>query len=397
MTTKGLRHHWTLEPEVAYINHGSFGACPRAVLDAQTRHRARLEREPVTFFNRDGVQLLAQARRALGAFVGADADDLAFVPNVTTGLNSVLQSIELREGDEVMLTDHEYNASRNIVEFVARRAGARVVTVEIPFPIDSPERVLELLIECVTPRTRLVLVDHVTSSTGLILPLKRIIGELHARDVEVVVDGAHAPGMLDVDLDDLGADYYGANCHKWMCAPKGAGFIHVPRDRQGEVHPAVISHGANSGLEGPALFRAEFEWTGTRDVTPWLAVEDAIEVMNSMLPGGWPEIRRRNHELALWARAHVAEKLSVPLPCPDEMVGSLATLILPESKRFPAIDPGAHFALHPLGEALFERYKVEIPIQCCPGTNQTMVRISAALYNERSDYERLAEALVELL
>jgi isopenicillin-N epimerase len=395
--TDGLRHHWTLDPEVAFINHGSFGACPGAVLDAQTRHRARLEREPVTFFNRDGAQLLAKARGALGTFVGANAADLAFVPNVTTGLNAVLQSIDLGEGDEVMLTDHEYNASRNIVEHVARRAGARVVTVAIPFPIDSPERILEILLDSVTPRTRLALVDHVTSSTGLVLPLKRIISELHGRGVEVVVDGAHAPGMVEVHLDELGADYYGANCHKWMCAPKGAGFIHVPRDRQSAVHPAVISHGANSGLEGPALFRAEFEWTGTRDITPWLAVEDAIEVMDSMLPGGWPEIRRRNHELALWARSHVAGRLSLPLPCPDEMVGSLATLILPESKVFPAIDHDDHFALHPLGEALFERYKVEIPIQCCPGTNQTMVRLSAALYNERSDYERLAEALIELL
>jgi len=211
------------------------------------------------------------------------------------------------------------------------------------------------------------------------------------------VDGAHAPGMLDLDLRRLGADYYAANCHKWLCSPKGAGFVYVPRERQGGVRPPIISHGANAGLEGPARFRAEFEWTGTRDITPWLAVADAIRFVGELLPGGWPAIRERNRTLALWAREHVASRLGVALPCPDSMVGSLAAIILPESERFPARGRESHFALHPLSAALFEEYRVEIPVHGCPGSGETLVRLSAALYNERADYERLADALAELL
>ena len=375
-----LRSHWLLDPEIAFVNHGSFGACPRAVLEAQTRYRERLEREPVTFFIRDGADLVRSAREVLGAFVGADADELAFVPNVTAGLNSILQSLRLGPGDEVIVTDHEYNATRNILDEVAKRSGCRVVVARIPFPIDTPEQALAAVRESVTPRTRLALLDHVTSPTGLVLPLERMIQLLHEHGVEVVVDGAHAPGMLALDLHALGADYYSANCHKWICSPKGAGFVYVPLERQGGVRPAIISHGANSGLDGPERFRREFEWTGTRDITPWLAVADAIDFMDGLLPGGWPEVRKRNRELALWARVqHVARVLGSDLPCPDSMVGSLAAVVLPASKNFPSQGPHAHFDRHPLQDALFERYRVEIPVIRRPGSSELMVRLSAAL------------------
>lgn len=323
--------------------------------------------------------------------------EIAFVPNATVGLNAILQSLPLAPGDELIVTDHEYNATRNILDEVAKQAGCRVVVARIPFPIESPEQALAAVQECVTERTRLALLDHVTSATALVLPLARMVDFLHECDVEVVVDGAHAPGMLDLDLNALHADYYSANCHKWLCSPKGAGFVYVPLERQGHVRPAIISHGANAGLVGPARFRREFEWTGTRDITPWLAVADAIDFMDDLLPGGWSEIRRRNRDLALWAREHVAQALGVDLPCPDSMVGSLAAVILPASKNFPPRGPRTNFDRHPLHEALFERYQVEVPVLRCPGSGETMVRLSAALYNEREGYERLADALAALL
>jgi isopenicillin-N epimerase len=392
-----LRKHWLLDPDLAFLNHGSFGACPKAVLDAQTRYRERLEREPVSFFLRDGPELLSSARQALGEFVGADADELAFVPNVTVGINALLQSLELSAGDELIVTDHAYNASRNVLDAAAARHCCKVVLAHIPFPIDSPERAEQAVLDCVTPATRAALLDHVTSSTGLVLPLARMVAALHERGVEVVVDGAHAPGMLDLDLHALGADYYAANCHKWLCSPKTAGFIYVPRERQGRVRPPIISHGANAGLAGPARFRVEFDWTGTRDITPWLAVSDAIHFVGELLPGGWPAVRERNRALALWAREHVAARLGVALPCPDSMVGSMAALILPASERFPAQGRKSHFTLHPLAAALFDQHRVEVPVHGCPGSQETVLRLSAALYNERSDYERLADALVALL
>lgn len=392
----GSRARWCLDEDIVFLNHGSFGACPRSVLDEQARLREQMERNPVNFFHREARELLDAARAALGDFLSAPADDLAYVPNVTTGINAVLRSLLFSRGDELLVTDHEYNASRNVLEFVAGEHGCSVVVVEIPFPIDSPETVLDRIMSRVTDRTRLALLDHVTSPTGLIVPLAELIRELHARNVDVLVDGAHAPGMLPVDLSELGPDYYGGNCHKWLCAPKGAGFLYVTPELQYGVRPAVISHGANAPVEEEDRFRAEFDWTGTRDITPWLSVPHALRCMSEMLPGGWPEVMKRNNQLALEGRRIVADALEVPLPCPDSMVASLATLILPESTDLPADAPRAGLDVDPLQQALWERHRIEVPILSLPGSRRRMIRMSAQLYNERSDFERLAQALREL-
>jgi len=394
--TNGLRQRWCLDEDVVFLNHGSFGACPRSVLAEQSRLRDQLERNPVDFFMREAGGLLEAARTSLGGFLSAPPDDLAYVPNVTTGMNAVLRSLLFSRGDELLVTNHEYNASRNILEFVAAEQGATVVVVEIPFPIDSPETVLDRVMSAVTSRTRLALVDHITSPTGLILPLGELVRELHARSVEVLVDGAHAPGMVPVDLTELAPDYYGGNCHKWLCAPKGAGFLYVARELQSGVRPAVISHGHNAPVAEEERFRAEFDWTGTRDITPWLSVPHALRIMGEMLPGGWPEVMKRNHQLALEGRRIVADALEVPLPCPDAMVGSLATLILPESADLASEAGRAGLEAEPLQQALWERFRIEVPILSIPGSRHRMVRMSAQLYNERSDFEQLAAALREL-
>lgn len=383
-----------LDPSVRFLNHGSFGSTPRAVLEAQTALRERLEREPVSFFIRELEPLLDAARAELGAFVGAPPDDITFLPNATSGVNTVLRSLTLKEGDELLTTDHEYNACKNALDVTAARAGARVVVARIPYPIRSPDEAFEAVLAAATPRTRFALVDHVTSQTALVLPVKRIAAALADRGALVMVDGAHAPGMLPLDVLDVGAPYYTGNCHKWICAPKGAAFLYVRRDLQPSVRPLSISHGANSPRVDRSRFRVEFDWTGTDDPTAFLCVPEAIRCVGAMLPGGFAEVMRRNHEKALAARAELAAALGAELPCPDEMIGSMATVPLPDGEVDAATSP---LFLDPLQEALFEGYSIEVPIIPWPAPPRRLVRVSAQLYNTAEDYAVLGAALREIL
>jgi isopenicillin-N epimerase len=392
-----LSRHWALDPEITFLNHGSFGACPSPVLDAQRRVREQMEREPVQFLTREAPLLLAEAREVLGRFIGASPEGLAFVPNATTGLNAVLRSLSLDAGDELLVTDHEYNASRNALEYVAARDGARVVVTSIPFPVASAESIREAVLRGVTSRTRLALLDHVTSQTALVLPIGELIGELEARGVRVLIDGAHAPGMLDLDIDLLAPSYYTGNCHKWICAPKGAGFLWVREDRREDVRPAVISHGANAPVPRSERFRAEFDWMGTSDPSAALAVPEAIRFLGGLLPGGWDEVRARNRALALEGRRLLADALRVEMPCPAEMIGSMAAIALPASSRFPIPENTHAFAPNPLHDALFRDHRIEVPLLLDPAGKTRLVRVSAQLYNTRGDYERLSEALLALL
>jgi isopenicillin-N epimerase len=381
---------WTLDPAVAYLNHGSFGACPASVLEHQSLLRAQLEREPVDFLARELPARLAGARAALAAFVGADADDLAFVNNATAGVNAVLRSLELRPGDELVATDHGYAACRKAMEYVARRADARVVVARVPFPLAGDDDVVAAVLAAVTPRTRLAVLDHVSSPTALVFPIARLVAELVARGVDTVVDGAHAPGMVPLDLRALGAAYYTGNAHKWLCAPKGAAFLHVRADRQAGVHPLVISHGYESGAPH---FRAEFDWTGTDDPTAWLAVPECIRGLGGLLPGGWPELMAHNRALALEARAILAAAAGVPPPCPEGMIGSMASLVLPAAA---AGSPAARLDHEQLA-SWFRARGVEAWFHPWPAAGGTLIRVSAQLYNDASQYRRLAALLREAL
>jgi isopenicillin-N epimerase len=382
---------WLLDPGVTFLNHGSFGACPRPVLDAQQRLRDELERQPVRFLARELEHRLDGARAALAAFVGAAGDDLAFVPNTTAAVNAVLRSIAWSAGDEILTTDHAYPACRHAMERVARQAGATVVVARVPFPVDDPARVVDAVAGAVTPRTRLAVVDHVTSPTALVLPVARLVAALADRGVDALIDGAHAPGMVPVDLTALGAAYYAGNCHKWLCAPKGAAFLHVRRDRQEAVRPLVVSHGAASPRTDRSRFRLEFDWTGTDDPTAYLAVPEAIAVMGAVRPGGWPALMAANRALALEARRLLAEALDTALPCPDEMIGALAALPLPDAPPSPLPARDA------LQEALDRHHGIEVPVIAWPAPPRRLLRISAQIYNRRADYVRLAQALRSLL
>jgi isopenicillin-N epimerase len=389
-----LAEHWSLDPEVVYLNHGSYGATPTRVLERQAELRARLEREPVRFLGRELEGLLDDARGQLAAFVGADADDLAFVANATTGVNAVLRSLDLQPGDELVVTSHEYNACRNAAEYAAGRAGATVVAAELPFPVASEDELVEAVVGALGPRTRLLLIDHVTSPTALVLPVERLAREAAARGALVLVDGAHGPGMIEADLRRLaaaGVGFYAANCHKWVCAPKGSGFLWVRPDLQERVRPTVISHGANSPRTDRSRFRLEFDWVGTQDPTAYLCVPAAIELLGSLLPGGWPELRAQNRALALEGRRLVCDALGIGRPCPDELVGSTASMPLP-----PAASP-ADTHKDPLSDELFERFRIEVPVFPFPTPPARLLRLSAQAYNTPQEYAALARALTEVL
>ncbi|RKH58899.1 aminotransferase class V-fold PLP-dependent enzyme [Corallococcus aberystwythensis] len=389
------RTHWGLDPQVVFLNHGSFGACPTAVLQHQSELRARLESEPVRFLARELEPLLNEARAELAAFVGVDADDLAFVPNATTGVNTVLRNLRFQPGDELLVTDNEYNASKNALDVAAAEQGVKVVVATLPWPVSSPESVVDAVMARVTPRTRLVLIDHITSQTALVMPLAELVRRLRERGVETLVDGAHGPGMVPLALQELGAAYYTGNCHKWLCAPKGAAFLYVRRDLQRGFKPMVVSHGHNSPRTDRSRFRLEFDWVGTVDPTPFLCIPTVIRFMGGLVPGGWPEVMASNRAKVLAARQRLNARLGNTEPlCPESMVGSMACVALPDG--FPE-RPEPPLYVDPLHVRLFEEHHIEIPVTAWPRAPRRHLRLSAQLYNTPADYEALGEALEALL
>jgi isopenicillin-N epimerase len=375
---------WSLDRRVAYLNHGSFGACPIAVQKVQADLRDELEREPVDFLTRRLPGRLDEARAALAAFLGAAPSDLAFVTNATMGVNAVVRSLPFAPGDEILTTSHVYAACLKTLRYVADRSGARVVVAPLPFPLADEDQVVDTVLAAVTGRTRLALLDHVTSPTALILPIARLVRELNDRGVDTLVDGAHAPGMVPLALSALGAAYYTGNCHKWLCAPKGAAFLHVRADRQEGLHPTVISHGFPNG------FQAEFDWTGTADPTALLSVPAAIRYMGSLLPGGWTELMAQNRSLALECRALLGDSLGVPAAAPDAMIGAIASVILPPAAP---VSIAAQFDRDRVMSWFRER-GVETWFHDAP---VPLLRVSAQLYNDADQYRHLATLLTKML
>jgi isopenicillin-N epimerase len=355
-----------------------------------------MEAEPVRFFSQDLEPAMDAARQTLGAFVGADPDDLAFVPNATAGFNTVLRSLRFAPGDELLTTNHAYNAAKNAMEYVAARDGASVTIAEVPFPSRGPAEVVEAILAAVTPRTRLAVLDHITSATALVLPIQSLVAELNARGIDTLVDGAHAPGQVEVDVVSIGAAYYTANLHKWVCAPKGSGFLWVRPDRQADIRPLAISHGANSPRTDRSRFRLEFDWTGTADQSAYLVVPDALRFGDELLPGGWAALRQRNHSLALEGRDALCASLGIEAPCPHGMIGSMASVPLPLETapgRVQGIDlyeDEVHDRLARLGMQVMVTPWPQRPEA---GPWRRLVRISAAAYNDLEQYRQLAAAL----
>lgn len=375
----GMRHHWALAPDILHLNHGSYGATPRAVLDAQRRIRDEFESNPTGFVDGEYLNRLDDVRTVLADFVSADPAGLAFVTNATSGVASVVGSMGLKPGDEILTTDHTYNACRNTIDVASARAGASVAVAPVRFPDSSPDQAVEAVLSRVTPRTRLVVVDHVTSPTALVFDVERIVAQLEP-DVPVLVDGAHAPGMLPLDLAALGASYYTGNLHKWVCAPKGAGFLAVAERHRGTIRPTVISHGWNTSFGDRSLFHRLFDWTGTFDPSAWLSIPSALETMAGMHPDGWPGVMAANQALALEARDLICSRLSISASAPDEMTGSMAAFPLRDARS------GLAGRLRPRG--------IVVPVSPWPDVDSQVLRISAQRYNSIDEYDRLADAVL---
>ena len=383
---------WSLTPEVVHLNHGSFGATPRSVLAVQDRWRQMFHRDPTSYVVDRWETALDAAREVLCKVVGADPGSLVFIPNTTTGVNSVVRSLDFRAGDEILTTDHIYNACRNVLEFVAGRTGARVVIATVPFPLSSADEVVAGVMDRVTTRTRFALLDHVTSATGLVLPIERLVSLLERQGVLVMVDGAHAPGMVSLNIEKLAPSFYAGNCHKWLCAPPGSAFLWVRPDLANLITPPAISHGANDPRTDRPRLHLLFDYPGTIDPTGYLAVPAAINFLNSLHPDMLPGVMAANRQLALKARTMLCDIVGTPPAAPDDMIGSLAAVTLPPGRGEPP--PGF---IDPLTRVLLEEWRIQVPVFIWPTWPRRDLRVSAAPYNEVGDYSLLIEALaVEL-
>ncbi len=385
---------WQLDPEVDFLNHGAFGACPRVVLAEQDVWRARLESEPIRFMLHELEPALDRAREVVARFVGAEPKNLVFIQNTTVGVNTVLASVAFRADDEVLITNHGYNACNNAARYWAERQGARVAVANVAVPVAGPGEVVEAVLRAVTPRTRLAIVDHVTSPTGMVFPVAEIVRRLRERGVLSLIDGAHAPGMLPLDLAALAADYYVGNLHKWCCTPKGSAILVARPEHQATLRPLVISHGANTTRPERSKFWLEFDWIGTLDPSPLLAVPRALDFLSGLLPGGIPALQKHNHDLVCRARRSLLDSVGGTPLCPESMLGSLASVTLPDAPQ--AVGHESSPFSEPLYTELVARH-FQVLVAFWPAAPRRFLRVTAQIYNESSQYERLAAAVKALI
>jgi isopenicillin-N epimerase len=368
-----LKREWPLDPAVTYLNHGGYGVAPHRVLRAHAEWRARIERNPTRFMRRELAPAQREAAARLAAFLGASGEDLVFVDNATAGVNAVLRSLDFRHGDEILVTSLAYGAVAKAARFVAERSGARLVEVAIPFPLGDPGGVLEAVAAALSPHTRLAVFDHIASMSALVLPVAALTRLAQQAGARVLIDGAHAPGQIALDVPAIGADWYVGNCHKWLMAPRAAGFLWALPEAQALIHPLAISHGLGKG------FHAEFDWTGTRDFTPFLCVPDGIGWHAEI---GGAALMARNAALATEAAQLLVERWGTRMLAPAALFAAMVPV------RLPLADPPTIESAIALERRLSDEHHIEAAIMA--QADGLWVRLAAQAYNEIADYERLA-------
>lgn len=369
-----LKELFLLDPDCTYLNHGSYGAIARPILSAAEDIRHRIEHQPSRFMMDEYPELIRERAETLSQFLGSRADDIVFVDNATQAVNAVLRSLVFMPGDEILTTTFAYNAVRKTIDFVTERAGARVIPVDIPFPVENPFDIVTAVEDAMSRRTRLIVIDHVTSETAVVMPIRDIVRMARDRNIPVLVDGAHAPGMLPVKLDELDATWYAGNCHKWLGTPRGCGFLWTYRDYQSRVRPTTISHYVNDG------YTQAFDWPGTKDFSPWLTLDAAIGFRAEL---GEADIYAYCRPLAARAAQMVSAAWNSIQGTPRGMMSFMATVELPFSGR---ATPAAALQIR---EVLRREHNVEAFVKAID--NRLWVRLSAYVYNEMADYEKLAD------
>ncbi len=373
-----LKDQFLLDPSVTFLNHGSFGACPKPVFETYQKIQRELEWQPVEFLGRRSDEMLASARAALGKYLNAEPDDLIYVMNATLGLNTVIKSLQLEPGDEILTTNHEYGALNNAWAFFCKKTGAKYINYPMPLPVTTHEEFVERFWTGVTPRTKVIYISHITSPTALTFPVKELCRRAREAGILSIIDGAHVPGQIPLDLTDIDADFYSGNLHKWLCAPKGAAFLHVRRDKQKMVDPLVISH----GWTDPS-FIVQNQWQGTRDISAFLSVPAAIEFFEA---NNWTAVRAACHQLASEARNHIAAMTGAALPCPDgeEWYSQMAFCPLP-----------ADSDVNEVKRRLYDEFRIEVPQIDWNGWKG--IRVSFQGYNTSDDLEHLLTSLQAIL
>jgi isopenicillin-N epimerase len=372
-------HLWALDPSAIYLNHGSFGACTKFILEKQKEYRDRLEHHPMRFLIRELEGMLDPAREKLARFANADVEDLVFVKNATEGVYTVLRSLKFEPGDEILFTNHIYYACRKQLEYISELTGAVLREAWYDIPIHDPEQIVEAVLKEVSPRTKLALIDHITSATALVQPVDRIIQELDLLGIDTLIDGAHVLGSIPLDLKKLRPAYFTSNCHKWLCSPKTAAILYVRKDKQSGIVPPLVSHAGHKAEP----FAERFFWPGTWDPSAVFCAADSIDYMGGLLPGGWPAIMKRNHDLAVEARTMILSELGVEPSCPDEMLASMATYELPTNKKS---RPFSYKGIDDLQEEMYREFNLELPIWSWSNPPRRISRISVQLYNSMDQY-----------
>lgn len=385
-----LKDLFLLDPQVIYLNHGSFGACPRPVFETYQTWQQQLERQPVEFLGRRAVDLFAQARCELASYLNVEAENIVFFPNPTTAINMVARSLDLNPGDEILATNHEYGAMDRTWRFIARRSGASYVQIPINLPVTEPQEVIERFWSGVNERTRLIFISHITSPTALIFPIQEICRRARQAGLLTIIDGAHAPGQIAVDLAALEADLYTGACHKWMMAPKGGAFLYAQPAVQHWLAPLVVSWGYESDHPSGSKFIDYHEWQGTRDLAAFLSVPAAIDFQRQY---AWESVREACYNLAISAQRQLSSRLGLQPVCPPAGLPSTADHTW--YRQMFAMRLPSETDLDILKTRLYEDFKIEVPTIAWNG--EKLIRISIQGYNSQEDIDCLVDALSKLL
>lgn len=384
---------WYLDKGMVFLNHGSFGACPIFLLNKQAQYRQQMESQPLKYFIRDADEMLYNTKRALSQFIGANADDLVFVDNATSAVNIVLKSFPFKNGDRILITNQIYPACRNTVYKIAKEKKLIIDEVITPPTLKSDEDLTNEIIKYIKPNTVFALFDHISSLPGIIFPVKQLTNILEKKGIVVMIDGAHAPGMIPLNLNELNPAFYTGNCHKWMCTPKGSAFLTVRKDMQDIISPLVTSRSYGEIVTELSEFQYNFSWQGTRDISPFLTISDSIEYFENIYPGGWKNIMIANHKLVLEAGKKICEEFDIEQSYPESMIGSIYGI--------PFFDEGKENVeklnkRSELQERLFHDYRIEAMVSFFPRAPKRFLRISSQIYNTIEQYQYLIDCIKQI-